>query len=299
MPSTTAHSSPRARTRVHKGNTPSLPQTKRCYLCPAKFTRTTHLDRHLRSHANERPHRCSLCKKAEFTRSDLLTRHKRTCGQNAKRSRRKSCEACAESKIKCNQQQPCAKCTFRGRECVFLNDPEASRNRERSLNSEGGGSRRRTVSLVPPDSDARASASAMGPSLLPQQHRPEGSRPISSSALFHERSSDPGASQSSIQISPLSHSKDYHTLSLDMLRSLEAFEDMSPWPLDEPLFSCARASPGLGFLEVANSALALDLIGEGCSPASAAVLPTDQNPHLFWRDPPVPLRGGCSWASPF
>lgn len=28
---------------------PSLPQTKYCFLCPAKFTRTTHLNRHLRS----------------------------------------------------------------------------------------------------------------------------------------------------------------------------------------------------------------------------------------------------------
>lgn len=32
-----------------KGNMPSLPQTKYCTLCPAKFTRTTHLNRHLRS----------------------------------------------------------------------------------------------------------------------------------------------------------------------------------------------------------------------------------------------------------
>jgi len=33
------------------GNMPSLPQTKYCSLCPAKFTRTTHLNRHLRSRA--------------------------------------------------------------------------------------------------------------------------------------------------------------------------------------------------------------------------------------------------------
>ncbi|KAJ7022590.1 hypothetical protein C8F04DRAFT_236706 [Mycena alexandri] len=37
------------RVRAHKGNVPSLPQTKYCSLCPAKFTRTTHLNRHLRS----------------------------------------------------------------------------------------------------------------------------------------------------------------------------------------------------------------------------------------------------------
>ncbi|KAF9464087.1 fungal-specific transcription factor domain-containing protein [Collybia nuda] len=120
-----------SRMRSHKGNMPSLPQTKYCPLCPAKFTRTTHLNRHLRSHTNERLHRCNICN-AEFTRSDLLTRHKRTCGDsiNANRSRRKSCQACAESKVKCNLQYPCSKCTSRGRECIFINDPEASRNKK-------------------------------------------------------------------------------------------------------------------------------------------------------------------------
>ncbi|KXN83387.1 hypothetical protein AN958_01524 [Leucoagaricus sp. SymC.cos] len=119
-----------SRMRNHKGNMPSLPQTKYCSLCPAKFTRTTHLNRHLRSHTNERLHRCNTCN-AEFTRSDLLTRHKRTCGdsRNANRSRRKSCQACAESKVKCNLQFPCSKCSLRGRECIFINDPEASRNK--------------------------------------------------------------------------------------------------------------------------------------------------------------------------
>lgn len=38
-----------SRVRSHKGNAPTLPQTKFCPLCPAKFTRTTHLNRHLRS----------------------------------------------------------------------------------------------------------------------------------------------------------------------------------------------------------------------------------------------------------
>ena len=38
-----------SRMRSHAGNVPSLPQTKLCPLCPAKFTRTTHLNRHLRT----------------------------------------------------------------------------------------------------------------------------------------------------------------------------------------------------------------------------------------------------------
>lgn len=35
--------------RSHKGNIPVLPQTKLCPHCPAKFTRTTHLNRHMRT----------------------------------------------------------------------------------------------------------------------------------------------------------------------------------------------------------------------------------------------------------
>ncbi|KAL4259105.1 Zinc cluster transcription factor 47 [Pleurotus pulmonarius] len=107
--------------RSHRGNVPVLPQTKLCPHCPAKFTRTTHLNRHLRTHTNERLHRCDTCA-AEFTRSDLLTRHKRSCNDplNPGRSRKKSCQPCSDSKIKCDNKFPCSKCTSRGKDCVFL-----------------------------------------------------------------------------------------------------------------------------------------------------------------------------------
>lgn len=37
------------RRHSHKGNRPSIPQTKSCPICFAKFTRNTHLTRHLRT----------------------------------------------------------------------------------------------------------------------------------------------------------------------------------------------------------------------------------------------------------
>src|SRR5712675_1852548 len=86
-----------SRMRSHKGNRPSLPQSKYCSLCPAKFTRTTHLNRHLRSRSyfslcnmrrwyaypahpplidtNERLHRCSVINRFytdEYPYSPLL-----------------------------------------------------------------------------------------------------------------------------------------------------------------------------------------------------------------------------------
>ncbi|KAK0202278.1 hypothetical protein DFS33DRAFT_1264057 [Desarmillaria ectypa] len=120
-----------SRIRSHRGNAPTLPQTKHCPICPAKFTRTTHLHRHFRSHTNERAHRCEMCG-AEFTRSDLLTRHKRSCGDPliSHRSRRKSCQACAESKVKCNLENPCSKCISRCKECIYINDPAVSRDKK-------------------------------------------------------------------------------------------------------------------------------------------------------------------------
>ncbi|KAL6310308.1 fungal-specific transcription factor domain-containing protein [Sparassis latifolia] len=113
-----AHSS---KMRLHKGNIPSMPQSKLCPMCPAKFTRTTHLNRHLRTHSDERLYQCDTCH-SQFTRSDLLTRHKRTCGdpETTIRSRRRSCQACAESKVKCDLQQPCSKCKSRSRECIYV-----------------------------------------------------------------------------------------------------------------------------------------------------------------------------------
>ncbi|KAF8815764.1 hypothetical protein BYT27DRAFT_7192135 [Phlegmacium glaucopus] len=100
------------------------PGQKACSMCPATFTRKTHLDRHIRSHMNERSHQCETCE-FQFTRSDLLTRHKKTCGE--RRSRRKSCEACVKAKVKCNLQHPCQKCIVRGITCEFTNDPATMR----------------------------------------------------------------------------------------------------------------------------------------------------------------------------
>ncbi|KAJ7301484.1 fungal-specific transcription factor domain-containing protein [Mycena albidolilacea] len=148
MPSTTPLD-PMARMRAHKGNAPSLPQTKYCSLCPAKFTRTTHLNRHLRSHNDDRLYRCDLCEKSEFTRSDLLIRHMRTCGQRSDRFRKRACEACAESKIKCSLQYPCAKCTSRGRQCVFTKHLDGSRNQNFNGPDKSASPIRSTTSQAP------------------------------------------------------------------------------------------------------------------------------------------------------
>lgn len=104
-----------SRMRAHGGNKPNLPQNHLCNVCPAKFTRITHLHRHLRTRESCRytygavhlqarsagryqradaqvrgtysPLRVAVKDSqpiqkcgTQFTRSDLLTRHKRNCG---------------------------------------------------------------------------------------------------------------------------------------------------------------------------------------------------------------------------
>ncbi|KAI9508880.1 hypothetical protein F5148DRAFT_832637 [Russula earlei] len=199
-----------SRMRSHKGNRPSLPQSKHCPLCPAKFTRTTHLNRHLRTHTNERLHHCDTCL-SEFTRSDLLTRHKRSCGDflNQNKSRRKSCQACAESKVKCDLKQPCTKCASRGKECIFINDPAQSREKKAAA-----AARRKAAQKAATDASSVSSAS---PRLTPPTCDPM----LYSSAYSYdsydfeqdtETSLVAGMSSatSAFDISPISHSELLH-----------------------------------------------------------------------------------------
>ncbi|KAJ3535347.1 hypothetical protein NM688_g6992 [Phlebia brevispora] len=182
-----------SRMRSHRGNKPAIPQTHLCHICPAKFTRITHLHRHLRtrrssrileglcanrrvwrSDTNERTYKCDKCH-TQFTRSDLLTRHKRSCGDpaNANRSRRKSCQACADGKTKCDLQQPCSRCKARDRECVYVRTPATKARRSPADASQATASSSRSpedttagLPLMPNHPQATIPSSA-GPSSSP------------------------------------------------------------------------------------------------------------------------------------
>lgn len=74
-------------------------------------------------------------------------------------------QACAESKVKCNLQYPCSKCTSRGKDCVFINDPEASRNKRNAKKAQRSASPKST-------SDDNTALSALGASSPPPFSNP-------------------------------------------------------------------------------------------------------------------------------
>lgn len=109
-----------------------------CSICEADFTRKEHLDRHLRSHNDEKPFVCSNCGKG-FGRKDLLTRHNK-CGsclksnqpvsssvKNGSQTQKKvprcqsACQACINSKCRCvkskDDNDSCDRCTKRNIPC--------------------------------------------------------------------------------------------------------------------------------------------------------------------------------------
>ncbi|KAF2626052.1 hypothetical protein BU25DRAFT_449737, partial [Macroventuria anomochaeta] len=70
-------------------------------------------------------HQCGICGKL-YERRDLCDRHKRRCAQTfakPKRSKQRSCVACAVSKLGCDQGQPsCRRCSNRGIICKYVGD---------------------------------------------------------------------------------------------------------------------------------------------------------------------------------
>ncbi|KAJ7645658.1 fungal-specific transcription factor domain-containing protein [Mycena polygramma] len=114
--------------RAHRGNIPTLAQTITCPhpQCSARFTRSTHLTRHMKNHTNERRYKCPTCHSAQFTRSDLLARHRRICEDPNRPLRLRCCILCTESKVKCDRNDPCSRCKSRGRDCLY---PIASRKK--------------------------------------------------------------------------------------------------------------------------------------------------------------------------
>jgi hypothetical protein len=97
---------------------------RQCHLCGRSYERVDHLNRHLKSHENSRPHKCTRCNKS-FNRADLLNRHQASHDRPVATRRSidrgdrvaAACLACVNAKAKCQDEKPCTRCRRRGITC--------------------------------------------------------------------------------------------------------------------------------------------------------------------------------------
>ncbi|KAK3378561.1 hypothetical protein B0H63DRAFT_251071 [Podospora didyma] len=100
-----------------------------CAYCGKSFTRKEHLERHIPSHTNVKPHRCSACQ-LSFARRDLLQRHHSTFheprdpmeplpgGVPTIAGRTPiACQNCANAKTGCDKRVPCSRCSEKNLPC--------------------------------------------------------------------------------------------------------------------------------------------------------------------------------------
>lgn len=101
-----------------------------CSVCSQTFGKIQHLKRHRSTHNEKKPHPCEFYG-SEFTRSDALRRHWKTCTarvasgnqvpQRTQSGKRKhACDRCTERKRACNQGIPCTECILQDSECTYI-----------------------------------------------------------------------------------------------------------------------------------------------------------------------------------
>ncbi|KAJ5372052.1 C6 and C2H2 transcription factor [Penicillium concentricum] len=100
-----------------------------CGVCKKEYGRADHLIRHVRSHTADKPFSCEICGKG-FGRIDLLRRHAQ--GHTSAHSHNRpnllprirgrvsqACKSCAASKLKCDDEKPCRRCSRRNQTCQW------------------------------------------------------------------------------------------------------------------------------------------------------------------------------------
>ncbi|KAI0514485.1 hypothetical protein F5B22DRAFT_229336 [Xylaria bambusicola] len=129
-----------------------------CTYCGKAFTRKEHLERHLPSHTNVKPHRCEDCQLG-FTRRDLLVRHHATYHTarddsmgptpgghppNAGKTQI-ACLNCAQAKTGCDKLLPtCTRCREKGLTC----EVRYARRSTKAAFRNSQASRKQSVSLT-------------------------------------------------------------------------------------------------------------------------------------------------------
>ncbi|PSR92007.1 hypothetical protein BD289DRAFT_466404 [Coniella lustricola] len=120
-----------------------------CAYCGKSFTRKEHLERHIPSHTNVKPHRCSACQ-LSFSRRDLLQRHHSTYheardpmdplpgGVPTVAGRTPiACQNCASAKTGCDKRVPCSRCADKNLPCAARFARRSSKAAARAAQARG------------------------------------------------------------------------------------------------------------------------------------------------------------------
>ncbi|CAJ2502605.1 Uu.00g099990.m01.CDS01 [Anthostomella pinea] len=120
-----------------------------CAYCGKSFTRKEHLERHIPSHTNVKPHRCSACQ-LSFARRDLLQRHHSTYHEARDPMEPRpggvptvagrtpiACQNCAQAKTGCDKGVPCARCKDKGLQCAARFARRSSKAAMRAAQAHG------------------------------------------------------------------------------------------------------------------------------------------------------------------
>ncbi|MBE3041565.1 hypothetical protein IMZ48_03090 [Candidatus Bathyarchaeota archaeon] len=94
-----------------------------CPLCPKRYKRREHMQRHWTSHSASKGYSCAQCGRG-FQRLDVLKRHARTCEARARGfippvARRRACDLCVRQKKACSTGQPCDNCVRLAVACCY------------------------------------------------------------------------------------------------------------------------------------------------------------------------------------
>ncbi|KAK4452395.1 hypothetical protein QBC34DRAFT_293744 [Podospora aff. communis PSN243] len=127
--------------------TATAPKIVYCAYCGKSFTRKEHLERHIPSHTNVKPHRCSSCQ-LSFARRDLLQRHHSTYheardpmeplpgGVPTIAGRTPiACQNCANAKTGCDKRVPCSRCSEKNLPCTARFARRSSKAAVRAANA--------------------------------------------------------------------------------------------------------------------------------------------------------------------
>ncbi|XTI82960.1 fungal-specific transcription factor domain-containing protein [Cenococcum geophilum] len=119
-----------------------------CGECHRSYSRIDHLARHVRSHMQEKPFECTVCNKGfgrphascHETHRDQK-RQKRQVGLSSRVAQ--ACKACANAKLKCEDEKPCKRCQQKKIVCENVesrtgNNQPASRQPSQVIQSNTG-----------------------------------------------------------------------------------------------------------------------------------------------------------------